>query len=277
MRPIAQLKRALAEADAVLIGAGAGLSVSAGYEYSGARFSALFGDFERAYGFHDMYAGGFYPFPSREEFWAYWSRYIACNRYCPPPKRTYETLLSLVKGREYFVITTNVDHCFQRAGFDKERLFYTQGDYGLFQCSLPCCEKTYDNQSAVREMVERQRDRRVPSELIPRCPVCGREMAPNLRSDDTFVEDEGWRRACERYVSFLEGHKTSRILLLELGVGFNTPSIVKFPFWRMAAENKRATYACVNPAASCPDEIGSRSILIRRDIDETLSLLLQEE
>ncbi len=275
MREISRLKTALHEAEAVVIGAGAGLSAAAGYDYGGARFSALFGDFERVYGFHDMYEGGFYPFPSREEFWAYWSRYILCNRYCPPPKRTYETLLALVKDKDYFVITTNVDHCFIRAGFEKERLFYTQGDFGLFQCSLPCHRKTYDNEAAVREMAEKQRDRKIPHGLIPRCPVCGREMTVNLRSDDRFVEDEGWHAACERYIAFLGARKDSRILFLELGVGYNTPGIIKYPFQRMTAQNKRATYACVDPAATCPDRIASRSVLVRRDADEALSLLLQ--
>lgn len=272
---IAALKRALDAAEAIVIGAGAGLSTAAGYRYDGARFSEYFSDFARKYGVRDMYSGGFYPFPTREEFWAYWSRYILVNRYTPPPKPTYLQLLSLVRGREYFVITTNVDHCFQRAGFEKKRLFYTQGDYGLFQCSLPCHAATYDNESRVREMAECQRDMKIPAALIPRCPVCGREMAMNLRSDDTFVEDAGWREASARYLAFLEAHARGRVLYLELGVGYNTPAIIKFPFWRMTARNKQATYAAVNPEAACPEEIAAQAILIRADIGEVLALLAQ--
>ncbi len=272
---IAALKRALDAAEAIVIGAGAGLSTAAGYRYDGARFSEYFSDFARKYGVRDMYSGGFYPFPTREEFWAYWSRYILVNRYTPPPKPTYRQLLSLVRGREYFVITTNVDHCFQRAGFEKKRLFYTQGDYGLFQCSLPCHAATYDNESRVREMAECQRDMKIPAALIPRCPECGREMAMNLRSDDTFVEDAGWREASARYLAFLEAHARGRVLYLELGVGYNTPAIIKFPFWRMTAQNKQATYAAVNPEATCPEEIAAQAILIRADIGEVLALLAQ--
>ncbi len=268
-----QLKRAISDAEAIVVGAGAGLSASAGYEYGSARFSTSFGDFEKKYGFRDMYAGGFYPFPTREEFWGFWSRFILLNRYTPPPKDTYEKLLRLLSGRDYFVVTTNVDHCFQRAGFDKKRLFYTQGDYGLFQCGLPCSEAVYDNEEAVREMVKTQKDGKIPSRLVPRCPKCGRELVPNLRSDGTFVETEGWREACRRYLAFFARHKKSRVLFLELGVGYNTPAIVKFPFWKMTAENENATYACINPEAECPEEIADRAILLRGDIHEALSLL----
>lgn len=220
---IERLKTALQECDAVVIGAGAGLSTSAGFEYTGERFEKYFSDFAGKYGIRDMYSGGFYPFPAREEFWAYWSRYIFINRYMDAPKPVYENLLKLVQGKDYFVITTNVDHCFQKAGFDKKRLFYTQGDYGLFQCSEPCCDETFDNEAAIREMMDRQRDMRIPSELIPACPHCGRPMTLNLRSDDSFVEDEGWHRAAERYENFLRTRAGQRILFLELGVGYNTP------------------------------------------------------
>ena len=192
---IERLKKALAGADKVVIGAGAGLSTSAGFVYSGERFERFFSDFGRRYGFSDMYSGGFYPYKTPEEFWAYWSRYVFVNRYMDAPKPVYEELLALVRGRDYFVITTNVDHCFQRAGFDKKRLFYTQGDYGLFQCSVPCHSETYDNEDAIRAMIAAQEDMRIPAELIPKCPVCGKPMTMNLRSDDKFVEDEGWHEA----------------------------------------------------------------------------------
>ena len=271
---IERLKTALQECDAVVIGAGAGLSTSAGFEYTGERFEKYFSDFAGKYGIRDMYSGGFYPFPAKEEFWAYWSRYIFINRYMDAPKPVYENLLKLVQGKDYFVITTNVDHCFQKAGFDKKRLFYTQGDYGLFQCSEPCCDETFDNEAAIREMVDRQRDMRIPSELIPRCPHCGRPMTLNLRSDDSFVEDEGWHRAAERYENFLRTRAGQRILFLELGVGYNTPVIIKYPFWRMTAKNPAAVYACINKGqAICPNEIENRSLCIDADIGNTLSLI----
>ncbi len=265
------LRRALDKADAVVVGAGAGLSTAAGFTYSGERFKKHFSDFAEKYGFSDMYSGGFYPFPAPEEFWAYWSRYIFINRYTDAPNPVYDRLLTLVSGKDYFMITTNVDHCFQKAGFDKRRLFYTQGDYGLFQCSKPCRQETFDNEPVIRQMLERQRDMRVPAELLPRCPRCGRPMTLNLRSDDRFVEDEGWHEAAERYESFLRAHKSGKVLYLELGVGFNTPGIIKYPFWRMTAENTWAVYSCVNNGkAVCPSEIASRSILLDADIFQVL-------
>lgn len=269
---IEQLKTAIAEADAVVIGAGAGLSTAAGFTYSGERFERYFSDFAEKYGIRDMYSGGFYLFPTSEEFWAYWSRYIFVNRYMDAPKPVYDDLLKLVANKDYFVITTNVDHCFQKAGFDKKRLFYTQGDYGLFQCSEPCRPETFDNEAVVREMVARQKDMRVPSELLPSCPHCGRPMTMNLRCDDRFAEDEGWHAAAERYETFLRTRAGQKILFWELGVGYNTPAIIKYPFWRMTAKNPNAIYACVNLGeADAPSEIAARSLCIDGDIGEILS------
>ena len=266
-----RLKKALDQADAVVIGAGAGLSASAGFTYSGARFDQYFSDFAAKYGFSDMYTGGFFPYSTREEFWAYWSRYIFVNRYMDAPKPVYENLLRLVQGKDYFAITTNVDHCFQKAGFDKKRLFYTQGDYGLFQCSEPCCQETWDNEAIVREMVDRQENMRIPADLIPVCPHCGKPLTMNLRSDDKFVEDEGWHAAAERYENFLRTRKGQKILFLELGVGYNTPGIIKYPFWQMTCENPNAVYACVNQGqAASPREIADRSICVDRDIGKTI-------
>ena len=271
---VARLRAALDRADAVVIGAGAGLSTSAGFIYTGERFQKHFADFIREYGFEDMYSGGFYPFSAPEEYWAYWSRYIFINRYMDPPRRVYEDLLTLVGEKDYFVITTNVDHCFQKAGFDKKRLFYTQGDYGLFQCSEPCCQETFDNEDTVREMVTRQKDRRVPSELIPVCPHCGRPMTMNLRADDRFVEDAGWHEAAGRYESFLRTRAAGRVLFLELGVGYNTPGIIKYPFWRMTAQDPQAVYAVLNRSkAFAPKQIEERSICINGDIGGVLSEL----
>ena len=272
---IPKLKTALDEADAVVIGAGAGLSTSAGFTYDGERFHKYFADFEAKYGFHDMYSGGFYPYDTPEEHWAYWSRYILINRYTDAPKPIYEELFRLVKHKDYFVITTNVDHCFQKAGFDKKRLFYTQGDYGLFQCSEPCCQETWDNEAIIRRMVTEQKNMKIPSALIPICPHCGKPMTMNLRSDDRFVEDEGWHAAAERYANFLRTREGQKILFLELGVGYNTPVIIKYPFWQMTAKNPRATYACVNQGKFfCPDEIADRSICINGDIGEVLEKVL---
>ncbi len=258
----------------MVIGAGAGLSAAAGFTYSGPRFTENFSDFIKAYGIRDMYSGGFYPFETPEEYWAWWSRHIFLNRYVDPPKPVYRDLLALVRNRDYFVLTTNVDHCFQKAGFDKHRLFYTQGDYGLWQCSLPCHQATCDNEEIVRRMVAEQRDMRVPTELVPRCPVCGRPMVPNLRCDDAFVQDAGWHAAAERYAAFLRRHEGLRVLYLELGVGTNTPVIIKYPFWRMTARNPNAVYACVNQGeAYAPREIGARSVCVDGDIAEVLALL----
>lgn len=270
---IKRLKKAIEEADYVVIGAGAGLSTSAGFIYNGERFEKYFADFGKKYGFQDMYSGGFYPYETPEEMWAYWSKFIFVNRYMDAPKPVYDQLFTLVKDKDYFVITTNVDHCFQKAGFDKKRLFYTQGDYGLFQCSEPCCDETYENEQMVRDMVEQQKDMKIPTELIPKCPHCGKPLTMNLRSDDKFVEDEGWHQAAERYENFLRTRK-GKILFLEMGVGYNTPVIIKYPFWQMTAKNPDAIYACVNYGeAVCPEDIRKQSICIDGDIGKVLENL----
>ena len=267
----AELADYLKTAEAVVVGAGAGLSVSAGFTYSGERFHQYFQDFADHYGISDIYSGGFYPYRTLEEYWAWWSRHIYYNRYVDVPKPVYRELLSMVKNKEYFVLTTNVDHQFQTAGFDKERLFYTQGDYGLWQCSVPCHTKTYDNEQAVRRMVAEQKDLRIPSELIPYCPVCGAPMTMNLRVDNTFVEDEGWHLAAGRYQDFINQHDGEHILFLELGVGMNTPGIIKYPFWQMTLQNEQAVYACINLSeAYVPEEIAARSVCISGDIGEAL-------
>jgi len=274
---IEKLKSFIDEAEAIVIGAGAGLSTAAGFTYSGKRFHENFHDFEAKYNFHDMYSGGFYPYETSEEYWAYWSRYIFLNRYTDPPKPVYNQLYDLVKDKNYFVITTNVDHCFQKAGFDKKRLFYTQGDYGLFQCSVPCHDKTYDNEKIIKEMVAEQKNMKVPTYLVPKCPVCGREMTMNLRADDKFVEDKGWYAACKNYTEFLEKNVDKKVLFLELGVGMNTPVIIKYPFWKMTAKNKSAKYACINTdMAYAPEDIKDRSAVISQDISEVLIKLRED-
>lgn len=265
---------AISGADAVLVGAGAGLSTAAGFSYAGKRFDDNFADFRDAYGITDMYSGDFYPFPDQESLWAWWSRSILLNRYDCPVGKPYLDLLHLLRGREYFVLTTNVDHQFQRAGIDRDRLFYMQGNYGLLQCSRPCHQATYDNEELVRQMAERQNDLRVPSELVPRCPRCGAPMAPNLRCDDTFVEDANWHAAARRYDEFLNRHRRDRIVLLEVGVGGNTPAIIKYPFWRMASENRNATYVQLNKGeVLVPSQLERQSVILDCDAAEALSAL----
>ena len=277
MQALARLRQSIDTAETIVVGAGAGLSTAAGFTYAGERFERHFADFIAKYGFTDMYSAGFFPFPTLEEQWGYWSRHIWYNRYIEAPKSTYAKLLQLLGDKDFFVITTNVDHQFQRAGFPKDRLFYTQGDYGLWQCSVPCHDKTYDNYETVKRMVEEQRDMRVPAELVPFCPVCGKPLSMNLRADDTFVEDQGWHAAAARYRDFLEQHQSGKVLYLELGVGANTPVIIKYPFWRNTYLNPDATYACMNygEAYTHPD-IRDRSILIDADIDQALEDLLNK-
>lgn len=270
-----KLKVQIESADAIVIGAGAGLSTSAGLEYSGKRFYDNFADFAEKYGLQDMYSAGFYPFETLEEYWAYWSRHIYLNRYQPMVSQVYDDLLSLVKDRDYFVITTNVDHCFQKAGFDKKRLFYTQGDYGLWQCSKACHQKTYDNEAQIKKMVREQKKMKIPMDLIPYCSHCGAPMTVNLRIDGSFVQDDGWYRASERYNDFLRRHENLHILYLELGVGDNTPVIIKYPFWKMTVQNKNGVYACINfQNAYCPLEITNQSICIESDIGKVFQDLL---
>lgn len=271
---IKKLNMEIQSADAIVIGAGAGLSAAAGFAYQGERFEKYFSDFREKYGICDMYSGGFYPYDTLEEYWAWWSRHILVNRYDVPAGKPYRDLLALVKDKDYFVLTTNVDHQFQLAGFDKKRLFYTQGDYGLWQCRRACHNKTYDNEEAVRQMAAAQRDMKIPTDLIPVCPVCGAPMTMNLRCDTSFVQDEGWYAAAQRYADFIRRHERLHILFLELGVGMNTPVIIKYPFWQMTAQNAKAVYACVNLEASMyPTQLERQCICLEADISETLTAL----
>ncbi len=261
------LKGIINDCDAVVVGAGAGLSAAAGLLYNGERFTENFADFIQKYHYDNMYSAAFQRYTSQEEHWAYWSRHIELNRYAFDPGEVFRTLLQLVGGRDYFVITTNVDHCFQKSGFDKKRLFYTQGDYGLWQCSRPCHSATYDNVETVREMVQAQKDMKIPSQLIPHCPRCGANMSMNLRSDATFVEDKGWHDAAARYEKFINEHRHGRVVYLELGVGYNTPSIIKYPFWQFVYQNKDATYISINKEKQpIPKEIESRSYVVADDV-----------
>ena len=289
---ISRLKTEIETAEAIVIGAGAGLSTAAGLTYSGERFEKYFGDFAERFGIRDMYSGGFYPFPDAETRWAWWARHIYYNRYVSAPRPVYEDLRKLVQGKDYFVITTNVDHQFQRAGFDKKRLFYTQGDYGLFQSVNPAIRKTYDNEEWVMQAMEAQGfvrnekgifeitaggsvSMKIPALLIPKCPDDGSDVTMNLRADDSFVEDEGWYRASAAYANFLRRHEGMHVLFLEIGVGMNTPVICKYPFWQMTKDNPKAVYACLNfNDAYCPVEIEKQSVCIDGDSAEVIERLL---
>lgn len=290
---IENLKNEIKNADAIVIGAGAGLSTSAGFVYSGERFEKYFFDFIKKFGISDMYSGGFYPFPDKKIAWAWWARNIYFNRYVEAPKPVYNDLFSIVKDKEYFVITTNVDHQFQRAGFDKKRLFYTQGDFGLFQSVNPENQNTYDNEKWVMKAIEvqgfkknsggifdvpenREISMKIPTEMIPKCPADDSDVTMNLRVDSSFVEDAGWHRASKAYSDFLEKYKDKHILFLELGVGNNTPVIIKYPFWQMVIENKNSVYACINyKEAFCPTQIKDRSICIDGDIGDVLEKIME--
>ncbi len=291
-KKILLLKEKIEGADAVIIGAGAGLSTAAGFVYTGERFDRYFSDFSRKYGFRDMYTGGFFPYSTQEEFWAYWSRYIWINRYMDAPKPAYSDLYQLVKDRDYFVLTTNVDHCFRKAGFEKKRLFYTQGDYGLFQCSKPCCRKTWENERTIREMVLAQgytigerndlilpegveAGMSIPGRLLPKCPDCGRPLTMNLRSDSRFVEDEGWQGAAAEYEAWLAQHQDRKVVFLEIGVGYNTPGIIKYSFWQQVYRNRHSVYACLNmEEEQVPEEIRERSVIISGDSAQVLRELI---
>ena len=288
---INRLREAINNTDSIVIGAGAGLSTSAGFTYSGERFEKYFFDFAEKFNISDMYSGGFFPYPNEETKWAWWARHIYFNRYVEAPKSVYKDLLTLIEDKDYFVVTTNVDHQFQRAGFDKKRLFYTQGDYGLFQSVNPHIQKTYDNEEWVMTAMAAQgfvRDEsgvfqvpedggvamRIPTELIPKCPDDGSDVVMNLRADESFVEDEGWHRASAAYSDFLRRHENLHVLYLELGVGANTPVIIKYPFWQMTLANEKAVYACINYGeAFCPREIEKQSICIAGDIGEVLTII----
>ena len=261
--------------DCVIIGAGAGASTAAGIQYGGKRFTDNFAEFIKKYGEHymtDMYAAGFYPYPSEEAKWGYWSKHALMNRFDPPALPLYTELYDIVKNKEYFVLTTNVDHQFYKAGFDEKRIFATQGDYGKIQCQKACHPKTYDAKDLFRKMDKARRDCLIPSELVPKCPVCGGNMAMNLRCDNYFVEDEAWHEAADRYAGFLEQNKDKKVVLLELGVGFNTPIIIRFPFEKMVRENSSYSLIRMNmDEAVVPESFGKRAIGIGGDMAKAIT------
>ena len=272
---IEKLKQEIKNSDYILIGAGAGLSTSAGFLYDGKRFEYNFKDYIKKYGFTDMYSAGFYNFPTLEEYWAYFSLYVYINRFDIEENETYLNLYNIVKDKNYFVITTNVDGRFIDSKFDKDKIFAVQGDFALFQCSKPCRQETFYNEKYIREMIKYKKEMKIPTGLIPKCPYCGRNMSMNLRADDTFVQDKNWNEQKSRYEKFLKMSDNSKILFLELGVGFNTPSIIKYNFWRMTLNNKKSVYASINLGECyCASDIEERSICIDYDIAEVLKKLI---
>lgn len=273
---IQKLKEEIENSEYILIGAGAGLSTSAGFLYDGKRFEDNFKDYIKKYGFTDMYSAGFYNFPTLEEYWAYFSLYVYINRYDIEENETYLNLYNIVKNKNYFVITTNVDGRFADSKFDKDKIFAVQGDFSLFQCSKPCRQETFYNEKYIREMIKYKKEMKIPTELIPKCPYCGRNMSMNLRADSTFVQDKNWDKQKLKYEKFLKNSNNSKILFLELGVGFNTPSIIKYNFWRMTLNNKKSVYASIN-LGECysASDIEERSICIDADISEVLKKLIK--
>lgn len=278
------LAQLIDDSNAIIIGAGAGLSACAGFTYNEQRFMKYFADFNARYGIKDMYFGGFYPFENECEYWSFWARKIYYNRYFDEIEginNLYEILLNLVKDKKYFVLTTNVDHQFQKNNFDKTKLFYTQGDYGLFQCEVPCKQETYSNKETILEMLKSQKGMQIDPQLIPKCPSCGENLTINLRKDDKFVQDEEWDLSHDRYIEFLNENLMQKTLFLELGVGMNTPGIIKYPFIKMTSENANTYYVSINIDDQFNTEsikefgfdITDRSLFINGDIYEVLSNL----
>lgn len=274
---IKRIAKYIKNADAIVIGAGSGLSTSAGLLYSGKRFEDNFSEYIKRYGMSDMYSAGFYPFKAQEEKWAYWSKHIYMNRYDFGIGEVYKVLFDIVKEKDYFVITTNVDHQFYKAGFPEERIFATQGDYGLIQCSRGCHKKLYDNEELVYKMINEQQDCKIPTNLVPKCPMCGQNMEVNLRCDNFFVEDSKWHESYNNYQNFLINNGNLNILFIELGVGMNTPSIIKYPFWRLTNSLEKAKYICINlNEAYAPNEIKNKSICINEDITDVIKKIWKD-
>lgn len=274
---ISRISELIDRAEAIVIGAGAGMSTSAGLTYSGERFKRFFSEFIKKYKITDMYSAGYYPFDTQEEKWAYWSRHIYYNRYDIGPLKPYVDLLNIVRDKNYFVITTNVDNQFVISGFPRKKVFRVQGDYGYLQCAKACHKKLYYNESIIRKMIKEQKNCAIPTELIPKCPVCGGDMETNLRCDEYFVEDENWDIECERYEKFINLNRNKKILFIELGIGMNTPSIIKYPFWRMTNNFADAYYVCINLNLSfVPDEIKEKSICMDTDITKVFNDIKNE-
>jgi len=272
---IAQAKIALNEADAIIVGGGAGLSAAAGILYSGKRFTEPFAPFITKYGFKDLYTSSFYPFATEEEKWAYWARHISLNRYETGATQLYQDLYRLVQHKPYFVITTNVENQFEKSGFPSAKVFEIQGDYSYLQCAKGCHNQLYYNEQLVENMIEMTNDCKIPTDLVPKCSVCGGNMDPNLRSNQYFVQDEKWYEKETAYKEFLANYEGNKIVFLELGVGYNTPGIIRYPFERMTYQNEYATLIRLNKDdPNGAEENKEKTIWFTNEMLEVISALL---
>ena len=275
---ISEVKNLINEADYILIGAGSGLSTAAGLEYFGESFEKNFKEFIEKYNFPDLYSASFYDFNTQEEKWAFFAKMISLNRFNKEPLKLYQELYSLIKVKDYFVITTNVDGQFEKAGFEKERVFETQGDYAYLQCENACHNKLYYNYDLVNEWLKNTKDCKIPNNLVPKCPVCGGNMEMNLRKDANFVQDENWYKQDKRYGEFLDKSQDKNLLLLEIGVGFNTPGIIRFPFEQMVYNNINTNLVRINKDyAFTNKEIKNKTILFDEDVNTIIEDLRREQ
>ena len=277
-KKILEVKNLINEADYILIGAGSGLSTAAGLEYFGESFEKNFKEFIEKYNFPDLYSASFYDFNTQEEKWAFFTKMIYLNRFNKEPLKLYQEIYYLIKEKDYFVITTNVDGQFEKAGFEKERVFETQGDYAYLQCENACHNKLYYNYDLVNEWLKNTKDCKIPSNLVPKCPVCGGNMEMNLRKDANFVQDENWYKQDKRYGEFLNKSQDKNLLLLEIGVGFNTPGIIRFPFEQMVYNNIHTNLVRINKDyAFTNKEIENKTILFDEDVNTIIEDLRREQ
>ena len=268
---IIQAKQAIKQADYIIIGAGSGLSTAAGLLYSGEKFEKDFKEFIEKYHFDNLYSASFYEFKTQEEKWAFFAKMIKLNRYNEKPLKLYQELYEIVKNKEYFVLSTNVDGQFYNSGFDKDKVFEMQGDYSYLQCENACHNKLYNNRDLVEQWLQNTKDCKIPSKLVMKCPVCGGNMDMNLRKDANFVQDSNWYKASKRYEDFLDKIKNKNVVLLEIGVGFNTPGIIRFPFEQMTANNVKTTLIRINKDYPFPMlEIRNRTISFDEDTNKII-------
>ena len=268
---IIQAKQAIKQADYIIIGAGSGLSTAAGLLYSGEKFEKDFKEFIEKYHLDNLYSASFYEFKTQEEKWAFFAKMIKLNRYNEKTLKLYQELYEIVKNKEYFVLSTNVDGQFYNSGFDKDKVFEVQGDYSYLQCENACHNKLYNNKELVEKWLRNTKNCKIPSDLVMKCPVCGGNMDMNLRKDANFVQDENWYRQSEKYEDFLSRSKGKNVVLLEIGVGFNTPGIIRFSFEQMTANIEKTTLIRINKDYPNPMlEIENKTISFDEDTNKII-------